>query len=63
MQLDRLNRGLAMTIRRIYRQQGPRGFVTGLAPRMLRRTLMAALAWTVYEKNGNYWIEIRRVIR
>merc|ERR1719435_811587 len=50
MQLDRLNRGLAMTVRRIYRQQGPGGFVTGLAPRMLRRTLMAALAWTVYEK-------------
>jgi len=50
MQLDRLNKGLVMTVRSIYLQQGPGGFVTGLAPRMLRRTLMAALAWTVYEK-------------
>merc|ERR1711953_900173 len=25
---------------------GPRGFLIGLAPRMLRRTLMSALAWT-----------------
>ena len=29
---------------------GPRGFLIGLAPRMLRRTLMSALAWTVYEE-------------
>jgi len=50
MQLDRMNRGLVMTVRRIYGQQGLGGFATGLAPRMLRRTLMAALAWTVYEK-------------
>jgi len=50
MQLDRANSGLALTIRKIYRQQGCGGFLTGLAPRMLRRTLMAALAWTVYEK-------------
>jgi len=50
MQLDQANSGLAWTIRKIYRQQGWGGFLTGLAPRMLRRTLMAALAWTVYEK-------------
>jgi len=29
---------------------GPRGFLIGLAPRMLRRTLMSAMAWTVYEE-------------
>lgn len=29
---------------------GVRGFTVGLAPRMLRRTLMSALAWTVYEE-------------
>lgn len=29
---------------------GPRGFLVGLAPRMLRRTLMSALAWTCYEE-------------
>lgn len=34
----------------ILRASGPRGFMVGLAPRMLRRTLMSALAWTVYEE-------------
>lgn len=34
----------------IYKASGPRGFMIGLAPRMLRRTLMSALAWTVYEE-------------
>lgn len=28
---------------------GPQGFLKGLVPRTLRRTLMAAMAWTVYE--------------
>ncbi len=30
--------------------QGPAGFMRGIVPRTLRRTLMAALAWTVYER-------------
>ena len=34
----------------ILKASGPRGFMIGLAPRMLRRTLMSALAWTVYEE-------------
>ena len=34
----------------IMKDQGLRGFAVGLAPRMLRRTLMSALAWTVYEE-------------
>ncbi|XP_059475701.1 mitochondrial glycine transporter B-like [Neocloeon triangulifer] len=33
----------------IQRKYGVRGYFKGLAPRMLRRTLMAAMAWTVYE--------------
>lgn len=49
MQLDKENRGLVRTVKMIYGQQGIGGFSIGLAPRMLRRTLMAALAWTVYE--------------
>ena len=49
MQLDRENRGMVKTVQRIYGQQGLGGFAIGLAPTMLRRTLMAALAWTVYE--------------
>jgi len=34
----------------IYQRSGMGGFMSGLAPRMLRRSLMASLAWTVYEK-------------
>ena len=31
-------------------KDGVRGFFVGGVPRMLRRTMMAALAWTVYEQ-------------
>jgi solute carrier family 25, member 38 len=34
----------------IQRKYGVQGYFKGLAPRMLRRTLMAAMAWTVYEQ-------------
>ena len=33
----------------IWISSGPSGFFLGLAPRIVRRPLMAALAWTVYE--------------
>ncbi len=39
-----------VTVFKVMTLSGPRGFLVGLAPRMLRRTLMAALAWTVYEE-------------
>lgn len=44
--------GLRLTgaVLEIYRDRGLGGFTTGLVPRSLRRTLMAALAWTVYER-------------
>jgi len=44
--------GLRLTgaVLQIYRDRGLGGFTTGLVPRSLRRTLMAALAWTVYER-------------
>jgi len=32
------------------RECGFKGFLAGLAPRLVRRTAMAALAWTVYER-------------
>jgi len=38
------------TIKMILARSGPRGFLVGFAPRMLRRALMSALAWTVYEE-------------
>ncbi|CAL4095438.1 unnamed protein product [Meganyctiphanes norvegica] len=34
----------------VYKKYGPAGYFKGLVPRMVRRTLMAAMAWTVYEK-------------
>jgi len=33
----------------VYSTSGAMGFWRGIAPRLLRRTMMAALAWTVYE--------------
>ena len=50
MQLEMERRSLAATVTTIYRQAGLAGFTAGLGPRMLRRTMMAALAWTVYER-------------
>ncbi|XP_047388078.1 mitochondrial glycine transporter isoform X2 [Sciurus carolinensis] len=40
--------GQAVTI--IFKDHGLRGFFQGSVPRTLRRTLMAAMAWTVYEE-------------
>ena len=35
---------------RIHSARGVRGFFVGLAPRVVRKSLMSALAWTVYER-------------
>jgi len=43
-------RGVFTTAADILNKQGLAGFSTGFVPRALRRTMMAALAWTVYEK-------------
>ncbi|XP_069381006.1 mitochondrial glycine transporter A-like [Paralichthys olivaceus] len=40
----------AEAVRCIYMEHGVRGFFRGAVPRSLRRTMMAAMAWTVYEK-------------
>lgn len=40
-------RSVAFTLHKKY---GFKGYFKGLMPRMLRRTLMAAMAWTVYEQ-------------
>lgn len=34
----------------IHQRYGIQGYFKGLVPRMLRRTLMAAMAWTIYEQ-------------
>merc|ERR1712002_1333456 len=38
------------TVSYLYREKGIYAFTAGLAPRMLRRSVMAAMAWTVYER-------------
>ncbi|XP_069385611.1 mitochondrial glycine transporter B-like isoform X2 [Paralichthys olivaceus] len=40
----------ADAIRYIHKEHGMAGFFRGAVPRSLRRTLMAAMAWTVYEQ-------------
>ncbi|XP_015917319.1 mitochondrial glycine transporter A [Parasteatoda tepidariorum] len=34
----------------VFKENGIQGFFSGMVPRVVRRTLMAALAWTVYEQ-------------
>lgn len=34
----------------VYKKYGPLGYFKGIVPRMLRRTLMTTMAWTVYEE-------------
>ncbi|XP_036944332.1 mitochondrial glycine transporter B-like [Acanthopagrus latus] len=40
----------AEAVRYIYLEHGLQGFFRGAVPRALRRTMMAAMAWTVYEQ-------------
>ncbi|XP_008412405.1 mitochondrial glycine transporter B isoform X1 [Poecilia reticulata] len=40
----------ADAVRYVYTEKGMSGFFRGAVPRSLRRTLMAAMAWTVYEQ-------------
>jgi len=42
--------GVGQAILVIYQEGGSKAFFYGLAPRVLRRTCMAAMAWTVYER-------------
>ncbi|PSN29957.1 Solute carrier family 25 member 38 [Blattella germanica] len=42
--------GIQSVIVYIHQKYGMKGYFKGLVPRMLRRTLMAAMAWTVYEQ-------------
>nr|CAD7452343.1 unnamed protein product [Timema tahoe] len=40
----------------VHKKYGVKGYFKGLVPRMLRRTLMAAMAWTVYEQVKQFFI-------
>jgi solute carrier family 25 protein 38 len=48
--LPKENANLWKASARVYAQSGIGGFAVGFVPRMLRRTMMTVLAWTVYEK-------------
>ena len=37
-------------VRQVYAARGLRGFFVGLLPRLIRKSLMSALSWTVYER-------------
>ena len=41
---------IAASFRKVLTDSGPKGFMNGFAPRMLRRALMSAFAWTLYEE-------------
>lgn len=45
--------GVRNSVLRIYEKYGVLGYFKGLVPRMLRRTLVTAMAWTVYEEVAN----------
>jgi len=47
---SRSNKTLTNTAKAIYQADGLRGFMSGIVPRTLRRAMMAALAWTLYEQ-------------
>ncbi|OQR71428.1 solute carrier family 25 member 38-like [Tropilaelaps mercedesae] len=52
---------VSSTVLHVYRTEGLQGYFRGLAPRLLRRTLMSALAWTFYERLSQRLIHTRSV--
>ena len=50
MQVSSRTKSISTACSRILNRYGPRGFFLGLGVRMLRRSLMAGLAWSVYER-------------
>jgi len=43
-----------LSISLVFKESGIKGFFSGTVPRIVRRTLMATMAWTVYEQVINY---------
>lgn len=43
-----------ISITLVLKENGVTGFFSGMVPRVVRRTLMASMAWTVYEQIINY---------
>ncbi|OQR84759.1 Mitochondrial Carrier (MC) Family [Achlya hypogyna] len=49
MQLDDARLTVRATLRRIYIEEGPKGFLRGVVPRVFKRTFSTALTWSMYE--------------
>ncbi|XP_017752569.1 PREDICTED: solute carrier family 25 member 38 isoform X1 [Eufriesea mexicana] len=47
-------RDVRVAVFRVYKKYGVLGYFKGIVPRMLRRTLMTAMAWTVYEEVAKF---------
>jgi len=45
----------------IVKTEGPRGLFIGLLPRLLRRSLMTALSWTLYESIFEYLVKSKNI--
>lgn len=43
------NRTLFAVVRNTYKEHGFLGFYQGILPRIMKRTIFAAIAWTLYE--------------
>lgn len=43
-------RGVWSAVVYVHSNYGVKGYFKGIVPRMLRRTLMAAMSWTIYER-------------
>ena len=50
LQLRQERVGVIRVFRQIYSDRAVRGFFVGLGPRVVRKSLMSALAWSVYER-------------
>jgi len=50
LQLRQERVGVCRVFRQIYSDRAVRGFFVGLGPRIVRKSLMSALAWSVYER-------------
>ena len=49
---------LNSAIMSILRRKGPAGFLFGLTPRLIRRSLMATLAWTVFDSFNQLFTKV-----
>ncbi|KAI8898181.1 mitochondrial carrier domain-containing protein [Globomyces pollinis-pini] len=46
---------LVHSFRRVFAEEGYRGFFGGMVPRMLRKTMSSAISWTIYEEVVRYY--------